>query len=846
PAAADAADDTQVTNDQSGDTNTADQGQDGSNSGPLCRSCLTAGDCGGNGANLCLELPSGENVCGVDCLDQPEICPEGFFCATLQEGIAQCAPETLYCQSQCDEPCENPGDFCDPISGECGPQPELCDECQINEQCGGDGSICLTFPDIDSSRGCVTPCSGNEPCPDGYACLAVNEEGTLRMCVPEALTCVDRCAEVDCVDGAICDPLTGQCETPLGFCDPCVSSTLCGGEGDLCLGLIDGNAHCTLDCSQGQECPSGSFCAGLTNGGSQCVPFNLVCIDKCVEPEEVVCPSGQNCDPVDGECKESTLTLCQAPCEDNFACGAQNDICVGFEGQLNSAFCAQECGENAPCPFGYSCALLSDGVTRQCSPTDFDLGCGACTDVSCPEGEACRPSDGECVAVPQACTTSEECGAGEVCDIFENRCVPSGLSCESFSDCGSSAECTSPSVGVTGECEPLCSAFPGGCPEQASHCASFYNLLSICVDEGLGRPESCGRFVEWGQIIGEPCPASETFDGCSSGTPVCLTDVVDGIPGFCTLECGSDEDCGEGAVCDRLPGQAVSHCVPYVCDCMRTPDLDIGEIDVVKRALDQAGISRCDLGFVMSERRAAGPLVANNPFVLELAAEVRNDPLLGVDLVRNRLETVGGASLPDQIRKLADDLGVETTISDVDFDAASFCLAVQGFYEVDDPDRPGCPALTAIEEELPEWLVPDLVQVLSVVQWAAKERDAALPDGAAAERAESLLALYLDGVGDGVDSDGLATILDEYKLNVLFEAGATSARFIGEAEFSRTGTEPFEGEEVIETGLGAIVIAGDDDHIYCRVESECEAYDLDDVERRPVVVDEHIAFLLDT
>jgi hypothetical protein len=67
----------------------------------------------------------------------------------------------------------------------------LCSECEVNSDCGGVGNSCVRVG--DEGRRCVTACSDDRGCPDGYACRAIASSSTSTIygnaCVPVDLRC---------------------------------------------------------------------------------------------------------------------------------------------------------------------------------------------------------------------------------------------------------------------------------------------------------------------------------------------------------------------------------------------------------------------------------------------------------------------------------------------------------------------------------------------------------------------------------------------------------------------------------------------------------------------------------
>ncbi len=813
------------------------------NEGPIvCRPCFGATDCGGPN-NLCLQLPSGESACGLDCAESEEICPPGSFCTSIGDGESfQCVPENLYCENQCGEPpveCETAGEICDPLSGHCGPPLDLCDACSVDAQCG-EGNMCLTFPDVDSYRGCGQACSTDEPCPDSYICASVDEEGLVRQCVPELLTCIDRCSATVCSDGEVCNPLDGVCEPPLEFCDECLTAAQCGGSLDLCVRLLDEAAYCLQDCTtSGQiSCPEGTVCLNLGPGVDQCVPTELTCTNHCVDPEPVVCEEDQNCDPLDGVCHQSQVDLCGRPCDNNYECGGQDDMCIRFADDLTGgAFCARACSDEDPCPLGYRCSALEDGLRRQCAPAGSTPSCEMCGDVVCPDGFACRPSDGQCLAEPTPCTEQAHCPVGEICDtFFENHCIPVGLACDFNSfDCGFQMSCSATSIGETGQCLQECSAVPEGCPDTAPACESYHRAFSVCVERGLGRVERCAQLMDWREQVGRPCPTSETDSGCFGTTDTCLEDVVDGVPGYCTQSCDPDPDagapCPSGSSCsqvvdmsgDDVTASAAFYCVPNACECMSWPEgIEEGEVDVLQAAIDQFELSRCDLGFFAEERAVAGSAVANDAFRTALVGLVRNEVLYAPHTIQDQLKAANENSASTAITLGADNLGFSDTDVAVVIGTPTFCEAVQGLFEEGAEDLPACETLTPLEEQLPEAMRAEVAATIAAAGWAVGARRSVFLDTTVEDfdRVTAQLATWLDG---GLESaagvNDVRDFLLNFKYGALYSASSSVADLIDSADLS-AGEADVSGVDIsIETPAGLIVIKGSGDDVYCA--SEC-------------------------
>ncbi len=201
---------------------------------------------------------------------QCEGCVQGVCAEAMCPEEAACDLRTGECADLCaDAECRN-GEICNPLSGACLPAGrELCEDCEVDEQCGDAGAICLRIDNRENL--CSTPC----PCPDGYECVDVNGvEG--RFCSPVIRTCEDRCVDVQCPEGERCDPVTGACR--------------------------GGGCEFNRECPELQHCLGGACtptgmgevaAGGACNGDAQCQP-NHVCgslLQVCVR----VCDSNEQC-----------------------------------------------------------------------------------------------------------------------------------------------------------------------------------------------------------------------------------------------------------------------------------------------------------------------------------------------------------------------------------------------------------------------------------------------------------------------------------------------------------------------------------------------------------------------
>lgn len=114
-------------------------------------------------------------------------------------------------------------------------------EADANGSAGG-ADECLVILET-RERFCATPCQ-NE-CPPGYVCSDIDQLDS-NYSAPVDGTCIDRCSNVNCGAGLVCDPLTGACgQAPCRTNDECGLNQWCG--------RADGDCHAT---GNGQTAPA--------------------------------------------------------------------------------------------------------------------------------------------------------------------------------------------------------------------------------------------------------------------------------------------------------------------------------------------------------------------------------------------------------------------------------------------------------------------------------------------------------------------------------------------------------------------------------------------------------------
>jgi len=413
----------------------------------------------------------------------------------------------------------------------------LCESCTENTDCGGAEDQCLTMGDGENR--CTRACDleTEAACPDGYQCSPVEEDSSTGQCVPENLTCADRCSDKSCGEGERCDPITGQCREPFGLCETgCTVSSMCGdGPDDICLsvrGAPDGERMCATGCdpeAENPDCPVDYSCSPLDPEGDPnrgvCFPIKGTCKERCADKD---CPDGQNCNRLTGQCEEAQYGACEQGCENSGQCGGQQDLCLNLP-LADGPHCWLDCsGPNGSCPSGYQCATLSGSTVALCVPES--MRCDTCHGTDCFPGGACDPSSGMCTELDKDCTETGCAAEDEVCDPRSTDCVNIGRTCSGDSwarDCDNVVTtCTTHRSETTGSCERICS--------NDSECRSGEdcvetNIRDMCLGPDRGGSGACGTLHETSTQIGAPCSDD---NNCSGGTSECVTN--GNLDGFCS------------------------------------------------------------------------------------------------------------------------------------------------------------------------------------------------------------------------------------------------------------------------------------------------------------------------
>lgn len=469
----------------------------------------------------------------------------------------------------------------------------LCASCTADDDCGGTEDLCITA--TGDERFCGRACGDALPCPADYFCALLDEAAGIQQCVPDNLTCIDRCADAACDAGEICDPLSGECRRPLRLCETgCTIDAVCGdGPEDLCLnvpGTPDGERACFTGCNPQAEtpaCPPDFFCGSLDPDNAPergvCFPFEGTCVDRCAT---VDCPAGENCDPVTGGCSAAQYGACEPGCANNAQCGGQDDLCLNL-GIGDGAHCWQDC-TNTGCPGGYDCRSLIGTTIRVCIPLGND--CSTCYAQACFPDGVCNPVDGGCEPLPRVCSSDRDCSPTELCDPTSATCVEIGRPCNGSTwavDCDNTVtRCTSQRAGVAGTCAQICQVDA----DCVSGTCQATNLGNFCLADPLGGPTTCGTLHPAGSTVGRPCNPG----GCFASAPICVDDAG---PGFCSRTCTSDAMCDAGQSCILSPGQGQRTCVASNCGCAGAAGVGAAGEAALAGALTTLGLAPCDITF---------------------------------------------------------------------------------------------------------------------------------------------------------------------------------------------------------------------------------------------------------
>ena len=324
---------------------------------------------------------------------------------------------------------------------------------------------------------------------------------------------------------------------------PCSSNSQCTG-GRVCRAPSGSTSKiCTVDCTSGAACPTGTTCQNADVGKGCFLPVGSP--DLCK-----FCTSGADCP--SGRCVTDGVghNYCTITCQSAGACGAGYNCQTTSIGALcvPTGNCTNQCTTATNCAPGYTCT----GGT--CEPTgnpgdrcDISLyckNCGIC--IGSQTSAYCRAccgggsGSGECQGcTPASCGSSASCSA--VSGSTDQVCVPTSSAalcqaCSTSVPCGSGMNC------IAGRCHNACNpTSPGAC--------------TACLDQG-GGSGVCACSDEVAQV-GQPCgpQSGGGFFACVN-TLKCVGSPQKACARPCTP--GTTTGCQTGEVCSQVDGV-------YVC-----------------------------------------------------------------------------------------------------------------------------------------------------------------------------------------------------------------------------------------------------------------------------------------
>lgn len=258
------------------------------------------------------------------------------------------------------------------------------------------------------------------------------------------------------------------------------------------------------------------------------------------------------------------------PCTDDDQCG-EGGLCLALlDGERSCGMACDLDGDD--CPDGAYCAVVDDQDNTQCIPED--LTCAEnCQGVSCPAGQYCDPTSGDCVAEARICDTGcqfdVQCGPPD-----EFRCLGTGA------PDGETMCTTTCDPNVTGENSNLecptdffCVPLVEGADEGVC-----YPLMRTCIDRchdvTCPAGHNCDPFTG-GCVQAEAgaCQACESDAHCEGQNDLCLNIGIGDGP-HCWLDCTSDATCPEGYDCMAFLGLTTRLCVPPAQQCSQCDDAD--------------------------------------------------------------------------------------------------------------------------------------------------------------------------------------------------------------------------------------------------------------------------------
>ena len=254
---------------------------------------------------------------------------------------------------------------------------------------------------------------------------------------------VNRCLEIVCPTGTMCNIVTGECDPIPDKCanKTCPADTTCNPD----TGNCDPD---NIDKCANKTCPADTTCNPDTGN---CDPITDKCADKTCPADTECNPATGNCDPITDKCANKT---CPADTECNPETGNCDPIII------------DKCAGKT-CPTDTKC----NPATGNCDPI------GLCAHKTCPGGTECNPETGNCDPLPDKCA-DKVCPENTVCNHSTGNCdpvddphnCPGG--CNDTWEVCQNGECVNKNcIGVTCNDWEFC-AISGKCSPWSGYCNS--------------------------------------------------------------------------------------------------------------------------------------------------------------------------------------------------------------------------------------------------------------------------------------------------------------------------------------------------------------------------------------
>ncbi len=569
--------DSSETDGEDTDTGETDDGGDAGCDGQYQCECTTDDDCD---SSLCVRTELG-NLCSRLCFDDEDCADDAWECRLLRTGSGDVA------------------EICVPIAV------GLCADCETDEDCTANGSLCNALAD---GNFCTTDCTDSD-CPEGYGCEEITrvEDGTpvsYDQCVPLLGVCGDcldvdgdgygtgsACLGDDCDDTLtsvyvdapeICDNIDNDCdlENDEDYTDAdglYNSQQHCGGCGQVCaadfatvecqtavctlLACDDGYADCNDSLDDGCETPTASDEANCGGCGVVCDFANA----------NGVCNTG--------ECALISCETGWGNCDDNQANGCEEDVTDDF---FNCGVCGQTCDlENAVALCDNSaCSLIGCDFGWQDCNTNLDdgceafvvedvLNCGTCGNI-CSVNNAVAGCDGGACAIAEClpgfadCNTNNLDGCEVDLGVSRDNCGACGDRCVFANGVGECDEGTCELVACNNGFSDCDGNSANGCEvdlrTDSANCGACTNICdgdnaSLTCVAGDCEIASCDAgFDDCDLNANNGCEVNlaTNVNNCGSCGLVCA---VGGGAAACVNNVCGINSCDTGlADCDGLPG----------------------------------------------------------------------------------------------------------------------------------------------------------------------------------------------------------------------------------------------------------------------------------------------------